>query len=294
MTDQRVFNYRATPAGYTVGFLLVWSSIWLFATANQFSNPNFKINGRVASPSEARDFLIFSSMVGVVGLSIGLRLLFGFLNERIAIDGESIRCFDWLGRERLADDLRSIRAKEETGGIVDAPRMVIQSRGTSFKFSARLNDYGILRDLVTGKARTRFDHPTYAPAPQTFHYRGSSWHVSSFLFLAFGSMLMVFSEGEAWPALLIPMPIFVWAQLVGWVERIQLGPDGVVWTDLLGRTRVRAALYEIRTMDVISGHGGGARIYTDQGTVRCMTSIKNFSTLENEVEKVLASRKPLP
>lgn len=312
--EKRVYRYRSVVLLFAVGFLFVWSTGWLCFTIAPFFTGTVKINGRTSPAGDQLGFLSLMGLIGIGVLSFGLRLLGTYVYERVEISGADVLYYDWLGRLRVKCDLREVRVVEDRPGVNGNKKMRVGTDRGEFFVRSELSDYSDLRARLQSATQGEFTvamEPAkavaflHAPAivAETYRYRFSYLHLFSFLWLAmcafiFGGALTSPStiKGGIAPFVvggLAFSAIGVWMQLTGWIERIDLGPQGIVWTDFLGRKRVVAALDEITGMISMRGnHVGVVKIETLHGTVQASSYLRGYSDLKAQVGAVLAAREP--
>jgi hypothetical protein len=310
---KRVFNYRSSGAFILIAFLLLWGGGFggfpLLAKDAQY-----EVNYRPATPSQAEAmkwaFMAIGSLVFIGGLFLVVRTT----NERIEIEGEEVRWFDWLGREKVRAPSSEVVSLLDG----DSNNSVETSHG-KIKFSRYINDAGLLRSILS-QAHHGFSGWTarnvgrsvgsYIPAELTCGYQWTYLHFFSFLWLAvLGFMfVMSFSLGPAdGPKHAAPWFMYaivavfaipgVWMQLTAWNEKITIGPDGLRWKDCLGRNRVGVPLAEIISFDTqwVRGENSSSeqlRIFTAEGTVSASSYLRHYYDLKAELDRVIRSRQP--
>jgi len=69
-------------------------------------------------------------------------------------------------------------------------------------------------------------------------------------------------------------------------ERIVLNDGGVSWYDRYGRLKVSASLYDVESVDVVSGEASVARVYTRKGEIKFSSYIEGFADLVQEFRRI--------
>lgn len=260
---------------------------------SNLSAPTATINERPASPEEARVLTWLMLGIGVLVATGALAMIGCVSNTQIEVENGEIRSYDLLGRVRVRGSLASATIR----GSGRESWLKVETDGGTIDLSSAISNYGELKTTIEDKAVPRewksFPISSYIPTAQTFMARWGNMHLLSFVWLV-GCGWFIRETFEEWPfllgGLLLALP-GVWMQLVGWFERIQIGPEGIEFIDFLGRSRVRARLDEIVGGDLDGGSESlSATIHTLRGTV---TAGQNYVGQENliyEVEKVIAGR----
>ncbi len=308
--QKQVFNYRSGGLAFVIGFLFLWAFGFGYGA---WATPltNFTINDRPATLQEAQTMQVVGIAISILVGILAMWLVLWTLNTRTEIDGEEIRCINWLGRVTLHSTSNRVML------IPDDSR----PSGTKFmteageiKVRKMMNGYGALVSLLNN-ARNGFQHwdqrarkaVTYHPPAMRFDYRWSIMHWFSFLWLGIIGFMLLLATGLVGPPSSGPPPALVvvllllfaipgvWMQLTGWVERIEIDPTGIRWIDCLGRVRVTSTLEDIEDTDVNVSYGRNSRmetyrIFTDHGTIQATNSLQNYSALQREIDRILQSR----
>jgi hypothetical protein len=291
--EKFVFNYRSGMMYVVIVFLLVWSGGWLTGVVTSFNSLDVKINGRLASPEEARPFLMLMAAIGLLGLTGAMALIGYVWNTRVEIENGEIRQYDLLGRERARGWL-----KTATIQAVDATHAKIETDGGTIKVSTNISNYGVLKTMVEDGApiveSRRFAPSSYIPQVQTIGARWGQLHLFSFVWLGMIFYIASGSKsagGNISPVFFLAMLPGIVMQLVGWFEKVQIGPDGVKSTDLFGRPKVQAGLDEIVGADWAGGSKSRTvQIHTLRGTISIGNYYWGQQKAFDEVQKVVASR----
>lgn len=291
VTESRVFNYRGGGPAFVVCFLWIWACGWLYGVISNWSNPKVMINNRPATPDEAVVLMWVSLVIGIAVAILAIVALGYILFCRIEVEHGYISWYDWRGKLKVRSTVEHTRLDEMNERSVKA---YIDSPDGTITVRNGLNDYGQLKHMLDGDQPLR-PYQGFLPPATAYHYRFSYAHVFSFVWLgAVGFMaysaLTDKQQDARWFALaLIPFAaIGVWLQLTGWVERIIIGPQGFVWIDCFGRTRVRAQLNQLVSTDVSeSRRSASLQIHTTVGTIRASSYLWNWRHLLSMAERVV-------
>ena len=92
--------------------------------------------------------------------------------------------------------------------------------------------------------------------------------------------------------------IGIWMQMTGWIEKIDLDRNGIMWLDWKGEVHVRATLDQIRKVTSLHRRERDAfwkpsalEIDTDLGVIEASGSLRGRRKLESEIKMVIESRK---
>lgn len=307
--DRRVFRYRRGEQILAIGFTTLWCSIWLYETISSLGNPNpyATYNGVRLSPAESRQSVELFLVIGLAVVGYVLWLFGTYVFARVEIDGSALEAFDGLNRSRLRCDLSEVKIIEEVGHGQRRRVRVGTDRGQFF-FTRAIVGYAELRArLEAARAGKPYAYPlsnlgtaaSSAVAAKTYRSRFSLLHLFSFGW----SALCLFALVEVVPGLsggglivivfamsLAGLILGLCLQLKGWVERIELGPDGITWIDLLGRQRVKANLSEIVAMnEAWLRRAGFFSIETTRGEIPVSSDMKDYLSLKDQIDSLLSS-----
>lgn len=152
---------------------------------------------------------------------------------------------------------------------------------------------------------------------RTYTYRWGVFHFASTALLAFVGLLILIACKS--PRLLNPVIaliivalaiVAVATQLTTWNERIRLDGNGIVWTDCLGRVRIRARVEQIYALDesisddvsMNSNNVNGSsdaedvsyRILTTVGVIQFSRFLRGHAELTDTVQRILDDRQIAP
>jgi hypothetical protein len=145
--------------------------------------------------------------------------------------------------------------------------------------------------------------PHYIPELRTYGYRGTYQQFFGVIWTTFVVVWECIAGASAFknPSQLLQtlgIILFVafsfggigaWLLMSSSNENIELGPEGLTWTDWLGNLRLKCPLEDI--VDCNSAHdsegGGTLAIYTIHGTVNVRNSIKGYADLQANLKRIL-------
>lgn len=309
--EQRTFNYRSPSSLFGFGFLLLWSTGFGAGGVDVLITGQVTINDRPGTPAEAATRGIVMVVAALVGFFAAIRLLLTYLNERIVVGDGMIRWYDWRGAEKASGELAYAEPLRERPGMNGLIRASVKVGEREIRFNKTLEGYGILKELLTpstdaGKPDLPAEKPTYTPAYGVYRYRGGIQHLFSFIWIggvvamSVGVLAIGRQDSGAYLffVLLVPfLALGIWMHAASWIERIELGPEGIKWVDWKGAVRVEAPLNEIVTLDETrSSNEDGVtwflRIYTKRGAVKASSYLRPYSKFKAEIQAVLNSRRP--
>lgn len=261
-------------------------------------------------------WLFFS--LGMLAIGCAVMAFFYYLNARVEIDGEEIAWYDWRGKLRVKAFSRDVESVDYVTSIVGRKTCWVETANGLIKFSTEIGNFGLLKSLLM-EAKDGFSNwevrhtlafpGSYQPAERSFNYRWSYLHFFSFMWLGvIGLMLFVAlfigplnGTKETTPFFMyVVLFLFalpgVWMQMTGWIEKISIGPAGIVWINWQGKVKIQASLDDIISLETqrVSNDGGPdaetLRVFTKQGTISAMSYLKGYKDLKAEIQKVLDSR----
>jgi hypothetical protein len=148
----------------------------------------------------------------------------------------------------------------------------------------------------------------YFPKARTFRYRFGYQHLFSFFWLGWivwiGIQALTFPKRQTsdfiiFIVLFLPFTCLgVWAQMTGWIEKIHLDRNGIIWVDWKGEVQVRATLDQIRKVTYVHRRdqdvfwkGDALEIDTDIGMIEASIHLWGSDNLRKDVEKVIETRR---
>ena len=99
MKPKKVYHYRSASYYFVVGFLGIFSLIWLSGTVANWSTQNFYINDVRATLEQAKvvRWLFLAVGLGLSALTIYSAFLIRF--DRVELEGDQLTWFDWRNRQ---------------------------------------------------------------------------------------------------------------------------------------------------------------------------------------------------
>ena len=311
--DKRAFRCRLSGSLiFGIAFLLLGSLFFLIPFLSILSNDA----GGSNNSHDSSGAFVVAVIIAFVGLSFFAASIYmwrSWFFERVEFDPEELIKYD--GPKHVETRLRISEVNDV--GVVEEGRLrgyiTVTAGATCIEIPTSVLHYDQVLEMVKGFSTNErkietlpsmvSNLATMKPLTETrtFSYRFSSVHIMSFCAFAFLVFDLVRSSltgnsiiGDRQLSVVVYGILAItgtWSQLVGWNEKITLGPEGLKWNDWKGSQRVTATLSQIQTVTVFkSAKSGKTVIETEKGTIKVAAYIRNYEDLIQEVQRIIDKR----